>query len=199
MNDPVDLPALAARPVGSLCVREHFDRSSPLHNSHYRVLAQTHVTGDEPIGQAVSMQAEHSSRLLVGWPLPDLAAKVDAASFCNRETRFHPLADEIALELGKPRHDGAHQLAAGRTEVEAQAGLRKNAHLPAVKVIERLHEVLCASPPARQLGDEYGFNLARLGKGHHLLALHAVILRAGDRLLEEANDPVPSALGERTK
>src|SRR5262249_55582767 len=36
-------------------------------------------------------------------------------------------------------------------------------------------------------------------KGHHLLALHAVILRAGDRLLEEANDPVPSALGERTK
>jgi len=40
---------------------------------------------------------------------------------------------------------------------------------------------------------------ARLGKGHHLLALHADILRAGDRLLEEANDPVPSALGERTK
>jgi hypothetical protein len=38
-----------------------------------------------------------------------------------------------------------------------------------------------------------------LGEGHHLLALPAVILRTGERLLEEANDPVSSALGERAK
>ncbi len=32
---------------------------------------------------------------------------------------------------------------------KTQAGMGENAHLPAVKVIERLHEILGASSPAR--------------------------------------------------
>jgi hypothetical protein len=34
--------------------------------------------------------------------------------------------DQIALELGKTRHDCAHELAAGGAEVEAQARLRQD-------------------------------------------------------------------------
>src|SRR5262249_51972042 len=108
-----------------------------------------------------------------------------------------PLADEIALELGEASHDGPHQLAAGRAKVKAQASLRKNAHLPAVEIIERLHEVLGASSPARQLGNEDGVDLSRLGEDHSLLTLKAVVLRPRGGLLEDGYYPVPAAFGER--
>ena len=83
-----------------------------------------------------------------------------------------------SLSNSKSGHDGPHELATGGAEVEAQAGLRQDAHLPAVKVIERLHEVLGASAPARQLGHEDGVDLARLGEVHDLLAFNAVVLGA---------------------
>jgi hypothetical protein len=44
------------------------------------------------------MQAEHSFCLLVGWPLPDLAAEGDVAGSSGCETRLHPLADVILAE-----------------------------------------------------------------------------------------------------
>jgi hypothetical protein len=50
---------------------EQSGRRTSLHDCHHCVLAHTQVTGDKPMGQAISMQAEHSSCLLVGWPLPD--------------------------------------------------------------------------------------------------------------------------------
>ena len=66
-----------------------------------------------------------------------------------------------------------------------------------MKVIERLHEVLGASTPARQLGDEDGVDLSRLGQSHNLLALNAVVLGAGRGLLEHGDDAVASPPGER--
>jgi len=45
------------------------------------------------------MHAEHSSCLLVGWPLPDLAAEGDATGSGGRETRHHLLADKVALVM----------------------------------------------------------------------------------------------------
>jgi Aldo/keto reductase family len=65
----------------------------------------------------------------------------------------------VPLELGETGHDRAHELAAGGAEVEAQASLRQDAHLPTVEVIERLHEVLGTAAPTRQLGDEDGVDL----------------------------------------
>jgi hypothetical protein len=37
----------------------------PPHDLHHRVLAQAHVTGDEPIGQSILMQAKHPLGFLV--------------------------------------------------------------------------------------------------------------------------------------
>jgi hypothetical protein len=47
-----------------------------------------------------------------------------------------------------------------------------------VKVVERLHEILCAAALARQFRDEDGVDLAGLGESHHLIALDAVVLSA---------------------
>src|SRR5215470_2575501 len=103
----------------------------------------------------------------------------------------------ITLELGEASHDGAHQLAARRAEVEAQAGLRKNAHPPAMEVIKCLHEVLGASSPARKLGHQDGADLSALRKRHRLLALRTIVLRPRCRLLVNGYYPVSSAFGER--
>mgnify|MGYP007017420845 CR=1 FL=1 len=52
-----------------------------------------------------------------------------------------PIPDQIALELGQARHDGAHQLAARGAEIEAEARLSQYANFPGVQIVERLDEV----------------------------------------------------------
>jgi hypothetical protein len=68
-----------------------------------------------------------------------------------------------------------------------------------VQIIERLHQVLRASPPARQLGDQDGVDLACLGELHHLLALGAVVLGPRSRFLEHGDNLVLAAPGEGAK
>jgi hypothetical protein len=70
-----------------------------------------------------------------------------------------PLANEVALEFGQARHDGAHQLAARCAQVKSEAGLRKHAHLPTMQVVEGLDQVLRAPTPAAQLRYQNGVNL----------------------------------------
>jgi hypothetical protein len=45
-----------------------------------------------------------------------------------------------------------------------------------VEVVKSLDEILGASSPPRQLGNEDGVDLTRLGKIHNPLALGAVVL-----------------------
>src|SRR5262245_14422932 len=71
-----------------------------------------------------------------------------------------PIPDQVASELGQPSHDGSHQLAAGGAEIEAAACLSQDADLPAVRIIERLDEVLRAPSPLVELGDQDSVNLA---------------------------------------
>ena len=52
-----------------------------------------------------------------------LASEPDAARFGGREPRLDVLPNKIALELGKTSHDGAHEPAARRVQVESQAML----------------------------------------------------------------------------
>jgi hypothetical protein len=68
-----------------------------------------------------------------------------------------------------------------------------------MEIIEGLHEILGAPAPAAQLRDEDGVDLAGLGERHHLGALRAIVIGAGRRLLEDANDLVAGALGEGTE
>jgi len=65
-----------------------------------------------------------------------------------------------------------------------------------VEVVERLHEILGASSPTRQLGDEDGVDVACLGESHHLLALNAIVLGARGGLLEDTDDFEASAPGK---
>src|SRR5262249_13213132 len=85
-----------------------------------------------------------------------LAAEDNAARLCGLGTRIYPLADQVTLELGQAGHDRAQELAAGRGQIEAEPGLRQNAHLPAVQVVKGLHQVLRASAPCRLRGDHLG-------------------------------------------
>ena len=78
-----------------------------------------------------------------------------------------------------------------------QAGLSKHAHLPAVQVVEGLHQVLRAAAPAAQLRDQDRIDLPGLRERHDLVALGAVILGPRRGLLENADDPVPATLGKR--
>ena len=109
------------------------------------------------------------------------------------------LADEIALELGQAGHDGAHQLARRGAKVEAETRLGEHADLPAMEVVQRLHEVLGAAAPTRQLGDKDGIDLTRLGDSHHLLALGAIVPGARGGFLEDADDVVAGAPRERAQ
>jgi hypothetical protein len=82
----------------------------------------------------------------------------------------------IPLELGKASHDGAHQLAARRAEIEAEARLSQDANFPAVQVVERLDEVLRAAAPAAQLCDKDSVDLVGSGQRQNLGALGAGIV-----------------------
>jgi hypothetical protein len=66
-----------------------------------------------------------------------------------------------------------------------------------VQVIERLNKVLRAATPALQLRDEDGVDLSRLGEGHHLFALSAVVLGTGESLF--LNTAIRWPAGERPK
>ena len=65
-----------------------------------------------------------------------------------------------------------------------------------MEVVERLHEILGAAAPARQLRDEYGVDVTCLGESHHLLALDAVAFGARGGLLEDTDDSVAAASGK---
>src|SRR6516165_10690620 len=107
-----------------------------------------------------------------------LASEPDAVRLGRSEPRLDALTNKIALELGKPSHDRAHQLAARCAQVERQAMLRKHADLPAVQVVKGLHQVLCAPAPAAQLGDQDCVNFVIASERHDLLTLTAIIPRS---------------------
>ena len=58
---------------------------------------------------SISVQIRRPSR--VSWALTVLPAELDAAGACGSQTELHPIADQVPLELGQARHDGAHQMA----------------------------------------------------------------------------------------
>src|SRR5262249_54435042 len=72
-----------------------------------------------------------------------------------------PIPDQIALKLGQAGHDGAHELAAGGAEIEAEARLGQHGDFPAVQIVERLDEVLGATAPSAEFGDQDSVDLAR--------------------------------------
>ena len=97
------------------------------------------------------MHAEHPLGLLVRGTLAHLAPKFDAPGSSRCQAGLDPIPDQVALELGQARHDGAHQLAARGAEIEAEARLSQDANFPAVQIVERLDEVLRAPAPAAEL------------------------------------------------
>src|SRR5215471_13504535 len=107
-----------------------------------------------------------------------LASESDASRQGGREPRFDALPNKIALELSETSHDGAHQLAARRVEIEGEAGLRKHADLPAVQIIKGLDQVLCAPAPATEFGDQDCVNFVIPSERHDLLALDAIVPRS---------------------
>jgi len=107
--------------------------------------------------------------------LTRLPPKLDAAISGRCQVRFHPFPDKIALELGEAGHDRAHQLAAGRAKIEAQARLSQHAHLPRMQVIECLYKVLRAAAPAAQLRHQDGIDFACSRQSHYFAALGPVV------------------------
>jgi hypothetical protein len=66
------------------------------------------------------VEREHPLSLLVARTLTLFTAKDDAARLSRLEAGFHPLADEVPLELGETGHDRAHELAEGKQQKEQQ-------------------------------------------------------------------------------
>jgi hypothetical protein len=183
-----------------LCWTRSFDllcRGTAPHDFHYRIFGQAEVPADQAVGQSFTVHGEDALGLLVGGPLTNLAAEHHPTSPGSGQSRLDALADEIALELGQAGHDGAHQLARRGAKVEAETRSGEHANLPAMKIVEGLHEVLGAAAPTRQLGDKDGIDLTPLGESHHLLALGAIVPRGG--FLEDADDTVAGAPGQRAQ
>jgi hypothetical protein len=100
------------------------------------------------------MHAEHPFGLLVRRALASLTPEFDAPGPSRRKAGLNALPDQVALELGQAGHDGAHQLAAGGAEIEAEARLSQDADFPAVEIVQRLDEILRAAAPSAELGDQ---------------------------------------------
>ena len=84
------------------------------------------------------MHAQHALGLLVRRALAGLTPEFDAPGPSRCQAGLNALPDQVALELGQPGHDGAHELPARGAEIEAEAGLSQDADLPAVQVVKRL-------------------------------------------------------------
>jgi len=166
---------------------------------HHSILGETHVPRDKPIGEPFLVQREHSLSLLVAGSLALFSTKDDTAGLSRSQTRFHPLPNEVTLELGQAGHDRAHELAAGGAEVEAEAGLGQHADLPGVEIIEGLDEILRAPSPPAEFSNKDRVDLPALGERHHFLTLGAIVLGTGRRFPEHRDDVVAGALGEGTQ
>jgi hypothetical protein len=69
--------------------------------------------------------------------LAHLAPTFDSPRPSGCQAGLDPIADQIAFKLGQAGHDGAHQLATGVVEIEAEARLSQDADFPAVKIFVR--------------------------------------------------------------
>ena len=134
---PQPFEPMPGKPRTSPCLRE---RPFALDDLHDRILAQTEIAADQPIGKPIGMHAERLLGLPVRRTLAHLAPKFDAPGSSGCQAGLDPIPDQIALELSQAGHDGASACGCG-AEIEAEARLSQNANFPAVQVVAGLEEV----------------------------------------------------------
>jgi len=81
------------------------------------------VAPNESVRQAFAVHGDHVLGLPVRGALAYFTSERHATRPRSCQTWSHPFPDQVALELGEASHNGPHQLAAGRAEVETQTGM----------------------------------------------------------------------------
>src|SRR5712692_2939310 len=122
------------------------------------------------------------------------APKANPPGFGPYETGLHPLANNVALELGHGPNDGEHGLADGRGGVE----LLLEGDESDIEGAERLQgrdQVLDRPREAIEAPDEDDLELAGPGRLHQPVECPPALLGARDAAVDELLDHLPVPLG----
>ena len=91
-----------------------------------------------------------------------LASKFLAARTGGGQTGFHPLAEQITLELGDPGQHGGHHPSMRCVELEGHAVHGNDGDFPACELVEGIEQVLGGAPPPGEFTDQDGVELPGL-------------------------------------